>query len=284
MNDFKNIKSVLNDHISLAILLLFSFLSILFIRIHNPYLYLTILFLLITFALLFFHKKPLTTPCLWLICFLFLATYISSDYYVRGNHIFVTAFVCLAVAIYYLNKANAEVLQTNMIHILSIILFFSGFHKLLSTEYRSGAYFSYMLHRGEFLWTLNYIFPSFKSIAQENLLVLSSSASVYPGNTAIPLNFPIVHGKQISFILSQASIYLEIIAGLAVLLKPKHWITHILLLTTIMGVAVTRQEFGFLSTLCICSLILAEHMFFRIAYPLLTIAFLALIIVRIGFL
>lgn len=265
--------------------LFLGFFILFLIRYQTPGLLLNFSFFLLIIAQFIFYKSPQDKTGFWLTISFFLAYKLLTTYFQAANHLFIALYISLAFLLYHLSGKKEEFLQTNMTWILGLTLLLSGFQKLASPDYRSGAYFLYMLQRGDFLWPLKHLSQSFDEITRANLEMLNNSRGIYPENASFEsLIMPFSKARVFAFYLSIISIGLELLAGLLILLKPKALLTHAVVLATVLGVFITRQETGFLTLLSLMGLILSENKYVRLIYTTLGIIFLALILLGAGFL
>jgi len=271
--------------IELAIQLFLGFAILYLVRNQTPSVLFNFLCLLAITSQFILSKKIKQSILFWFCMCLFFAFKLLTTYFQAANHLFIAFYLSLAFIVFFITRQNGSILRKNVQLILGLALLFSGIQKIVSSDYYSGAYFYYMLQRGDFLWPLKYLSVSFQEITSYNMKVLESSRSVYPGGATFEaLKTPFSGAKTMSYYLSVVSIALELGAGIIILVKPKSFITHLLILATIWGVFFTRQEVGFLTLLTVMGLLLAENKYFIWFYTATGIIFLSLILVRIGFL
>lgn len=248
---------------------------------HTPFNYIFFIALLLQLAL---YKQPLYKPQLWYTILIFLIVRLLKDYYLAANHLFVSIYITLSIIIYLHNGKQANVLYKNCQLILGLVLFLSGFQKLISPEYTSGHFFEYMVYKGDFLWPLRFLSAEFKTITAANSEIISQTRLIYEkGTTFQALTAPFENLQPFSKIMAQVSIWLELLSGIAMLVNGKKWYAHLLAAITILGVAVTREEFGFLSLLTLAAMPLCRWRSLHIFYVILIVLFHAGIVIRLGF-
>ncbi len=271
--------------LDLAMQLFLGFFILFLVRYQTPGLFLNFSFFLILIAQFVFSKSPQKNTGFWGSICLFLTYKLLVTYFQAANHIFIALYISLAFLIYFLWGKKKEVLQTNMLLILGLTLLFSGFQKIASTDYRSGDYFLYMMQRGDFLWPLKHLSQTYRSITAANLEIINNSRGIYPEYTSfLALSMPMGHAKNVAVYLSYFSIGIELLSGCLILVKPRAFISHALVLTTIFGVFITRQETGFLTLLCVLGLVLSENKYLQFTYAATAVVFLGLILLGVGFL
>jgi hypothetical protein len=271
--------------IELAIQLFLGFVILFLVRYQTTGIVVNLLFLLAIAAQFILLKKPQKSIGFWFSLSLFFSYKLLTTYFQAANHLFIALYLSLAFLVFFITQQNAGILRKNIQLILGLALLFSGIQKIVSSDYYSGAYFYYMLQRGDFLWPLKHLSASFQEITSYNMMVLESSRSIYPGGATFEaLKTPFSGAKTMSYYLSVVSIALELGAGIAILIKPKSLITHLLVLATIWGVFFTRQEAGFLTLLTVMGLVLTEKKYFVWSYLATGIVFLSLILLGVGFL
>lgn len=271
--------------IKLTLQLFFTFIVIFSTRHQSPYVYLNFAFFIALLLQLALVTNALMKPLFWYTILFFLAIRLYADYYLAANHLFVCIYLTLAILVYLHTGKDEGVLRKNFQIILGLVLFFSGFQKLISGGYTHGQFFEYMLYRGDFLWPLKYLSPHFAAATQANKALMQEAAQSYGIAGTVPLlTAPIPHAAAVARVLTHTSVWLEIVAGIAVLFSGKKWYAHALAAATIIGVAITRQEFGFLSLLTISALPLCRWRWLLHAYTVLIVLLHAGIIIRLGFL
>ena len=235
---------------------------------------------------LFRYKKEdvLYSLNIWVPIFLIFLIELVSNYYREGNHLFVLIYLSLLIILQVKVFKNTEILSSNIRYLLSIIMIFSVVQKILSEEFISGNYFYYMMNVGAFfkpILTFNQEITETIETNRNNIMLLEQ---VDPNklNSASLLNV-IPNLKIVSITFAWLVVISEALLATLLVLKPKHNLTHVLFIGFIIGTFITRLEVGFLSILTVSALFLVRAYSFKVIYTGLTLFFLSLLIVKIGF-
>ncbi|WP_175455631.1 hypothetical protein [Winogradskyella thalassocola] len=168
--------------------------------------------------------------------------------------------------------------------LLVVVLVSSAFQKLMSSQFMSGEFYYYVFNRGG-------LFRSFLNFSSESLeIVNSNSESILilqdkdpNSNENIVLKDIVPNLHVISLIFAWVTIVFEFIVAIAILWKPKHRWTHLLLSLMILGILCTRLETGFMALLGICGLFLCGNLKLRLLYVTIVLGCVTMMITKLGF-
>ena len=281
--DWTHIKQTLGDKMGLGIKLLFLFLLVYLINTGFGHPRIKLPLLCVILFLVIFFVKSIHQPLIWYLFLTILIFDLMSDYFVRANHHFLIIYMTILV-ILFLKNGRAEDFITNIKLLVFIVLLFSAIQKLMSSQFLSGDFYYYMFNTGNFFKPLLKFDHEMSTIITQNNASILEFSKTDPNITEhitlqnITPNIPIY-----SHVFAWFTIILELIAAIAILLKPKHMLSHILFIVLMFGIFLTRMENGFLCLLAISGVWLSETIKMRLAYIAMTILFLSFIIVQIGY-
>jgi len=244
-----------------------------------------IVFIFIGLALILFsEKKVVNNLYIWCVFFVILSFDLLTNYLKEANHHFLLTYVTLVVILYLKGIYNYQILTKNIKYFAIIVVGFAALQKLATREFISGEYYYYMTNVGGFFRPLLKYMNGVSEIVHSNGTDIVNLREVDP-NDFSKINIQSIHPeiKSISVFFSWVTILFEFLIAIALLVKPKHVITHIFFILFIIGVFLIRLETGFLSILAISGFSLTSNSKIKIVYILLTLFFLALMITKKGF-
>jgi hypothetical protein len=238
--------------------------------------------LLLQFLLL---HKTIFQPIFWLTVLSYFSCQLFIGYSWAANHHFVAVYLTLAICIFTSSSGfNVKVLSFHIRFLLAAILLLSALHKLLSAEYINGAFMQMQLDFGIFLKPVKLISQNWQLYKEENLAAYREIIKTDPNTApAYFLKHPIGTTPLLAKLGSWFSIFMEALAGIFIYSFSQKKISHLFLLTTILGVFFFRLETGFLSLLAVMGFWLAPNNFFKISYLILITIFSIMIISGLGF-
>jgi hypothetical protein len=101
-------------------------------------------------------------------------------------------------------------------------------------------------------------------------------------DSGVALKAPTPQISLVAKALSWLAIVMEAMAGMLLLIKRNHAVSHILLILTIISVFIFRPETGFLSLLATMGLLLAPRNFYRVIYLILVAFFTLMMATGLG--
>ncbi len=182
------------------------------------------------------------------------------NFYSVANHHFLLVYFGFALALTFLQPRQVQTnfLTENVRWIMVIMFFFVTFQKAFSPTYMDGGFFAYLTAKGGLFSILQDMVPGLGTLIESNKEALRAFAGVNPHQQmALPLivEEPFLF-KLYSLAVSYGVVTFEFLTMLGFLIFSKGKIRHIFLLMTIVGVAVSRGEGGYLSLLCAAGFIL----------------------------
>lgn len=208
------------------------------------------------------------------------------DFYRAANHHFVLTYMFLVFAITFLQpkEEQADFARNNVRWLLAVLFFFVTFQKAMSPEYLNGSFFGYMFIEGGFFDLFHGIVPGFYELVETNeanLLALSGMNPQIQSSVALAIEQPLIF-QAISIAVALMVVLFEFLTMMGLVLFSKGKLRHYLLIMTIIGVAISRAEGGFLSLLCVGGFILCteDAKGFRGVYMLLFLLFSGLVIIN----
>lgn len=205
-------------------------------------------------------------------------------YLTVANHHFLLVYLALVALADVRLKPGESFLEKNIKLLLFITLLFSGLQKLFSPTFLSGDYYYYVLNTGGFFKPLlGYMPEAEATISHNRELIQALNESAPKAGEAIVFKPAFAHTYTLSLIISWGTVLLELAAAVALLLKPKGRLTHLLLLALIASIFFMRLETGFLSILCILGIFLTPSSRLVILYKILLILFIGLMLSNLGY-
>lgn len=243
-------------------------------------------FLLMTVLIVsYFTKLRVRFPIIFWSLILFLVSLdIIQYYFLAANHSFVLFFITLLVLLSHIFRKNRlEVIRINSIIMLAIIMFFGAFQKIISPEFMSGDFVSFIFLKGELFKPLQ-IAQIIPDVFNENLALINADRQKLPdSDLIIQLKTPFLGYETFVFYYTQWIVLMEFLIVPILFIKNQK-IKNISIILFLFGLLSTRFETGFLSLLVIISLGQLPPNLVKIkwAYVGLFAICLALILARIG--
>jgi hypothetical protein len=233
---------------------------------------------------LFSNKKIFHNIYIWSIVFIILLIDLIFNYYSEANHHFLMTYATCIVLFYLKGIYDYELVRENIKYLAVIVLGFAAWQKVSSPQFISGEFYYYMVHIGGFFKPFIRFMPEVKEITDTNGLNIYDLRLANPNNGG-SVNIQTFHPslKYFCKIGAWCTVITEFLVAIALLIKSKSNLTHILFIMVILGIFVTRLETTFLSLLTIFGFILAHNLKLKIIYILLTLFFISLVIARIGY-
>ena len=225
----------------------------------------------------------------WLYLALFVLLNIIYDPFRPANHHYVLMYVCLLL---YLVLSEQESgmrelrLQHNARYILIAIMFWAGFHKLISPDFMDGSSYSLMFIEGDFFKPFHGALPSFLAIFAENKELINQFSQSAPQlGDSIQLSSPIDHTLEWIKAFSYLVMAGELLVALIFLVVKSPLIKNAALMGLALGIFMSRLECGFLSIICILGFAQCPKEFpiLRGIYVALIIFFLSLVSIHIAY-
>lgn len=219
----------------------------------------------------------------WVVFLGLLVIDLYHDYFWVANHHFMLTFMVLSVLIYSYHK-RSDILLKNIQLILVIVVMASALQKLMSDQFMSGDFYYYMVNRGSFFRKFINLFPESLEIATNNaesVLALKETDPNIGESTLVKDIFSNVASASIIF--AWATVIIELLVAIAILLKPKSAWTHLLFSIMILGILCTRLETGFMALLAICGVFLCSNIKIRLLYTVIVLGCFLLIVTKLGY-
>ncbi|MGB3607406.1 MAG: hypothetical protein WBA19_09640 [Psychroserpens sp.] len=240
-----------------------------------------VIFLSLITWLLFRNK--IKHPIVWFTFFVLLSFDLFRSYLWVANHHFMLMLIVLSIISYKYHKREA-ILVKNIQVLLVVVVLTSTLQKLFSHQFMSGEFYYDMMNRGALFRNFVNFFPDSVEIIDHNVENLSSLKSSDPNDLdhiIIKDIFPNL--APICQIFAYITVTLEFTVAMAILTKPKHILTHLFLITLILGILCTRLETGFMNLLAICGLFLCHNLKMRLLYIIIALGCLTLVITKYGY-
>ena len=239
--------------------------------------------LFLGFLIWFFFRDKTKHPIIWLVFFVLLLCDLIINYFWLANHHFMLMFVVLSV-IAYLYHNREDILKKNIQIILAIVILTSVFQKLMSQQFMNGSFYYFMINKGTlFRFFINF-FPESLDVVQQNSESLLNLKETNPNDEQTIVFKDIVPNlAYISLVYARITVAFEFIVAMALLWKPKNILSHILLITMILGILCTRLETGFMGLLTICGLFLCENAKLKLVYVAISLGCITFIVTKFGY-
>lgn len=229
-----------------------------------------------------FFKARFKHRIIWMVFIALLLIDLFFDYFTVANHHFMFVLVVGAVLSYNYHLRN-DLLFINIQLLLVVVLAASVLQKLMSPQFISGEFYYFMMNRG-------FLFKNYMDVVPQSAEIIKSNGDLFSAlkksdpNLGLTMTFRDVVPNLglISQVFAWTTIAMELLVASALLLKPKHTGTHLLLMVMIIGILCTRIETGFMALLAICGLILSEKGFLKGIYVIIITGCILLIATRIG--
>lgn len=218
---------------------------------------------------------------------LFLATLdVIPHYFLAANHSFVVFYSVLIILIsHFYPLERTKIVKFNSLFLLILIMLLGGIQKLLSPDFMSGDFLSYMTLKGELFKPLQIANVLPDVFSENSSQIITHKSTVPDANELIYLKTPFSGFEKFIYYFSIFVMILEFLIIPTLFLKVNK-LKHLILLSFLISLILTRFETGFvalLTILIIGQLPVAEKNF-KILYLLVFMGCLALIMVRLGFL
>lgn len=174
------------------------------------------------------------------------------------NHHFVLAYVTLALAIALSapETARASTLRWNARWLLVAIMGFATLHKVISPAFMDGSYLAYVLATGGFGAPVLALCHACGAAAVQNASLVGEFRAALPASeAAVMLAAPLPNLAVAGRAFAWAIVAGEALLFLAFLVAPSRRVSHIFLLVFAATLGVIRQEFLFISVLCLLGLL-----------------------------
>ena len=207
---------------------------------------------------LFFKKELLYKRMFWAIISTLFFVSIMFNYYLVSNHLFLTFYLALLlfISLSYNVAQQPEILRFNVKLILSIMMVAAAIHKLLVPDFINGSIMKYQVSSGILFEGFTY-FSSYNDIINFNNQsmqeLLKSPNKSYAVNLISPINL-----NNFYTYFSWLIIISELMFPLFIFIK-NEIVKHSFLIIFLTFLAITRDELGFFSLLCIMCYALINH-------------------------
>lgn len=245
-------------------------------------------FILITTLLLanFTTGRTKYPKIFWSITLVLTSLELIPHYFLAANHNFVLFYITLTIWIsHFYPLERIKIIKLNSFFLLVIILFFGALQKLLSPDFMSGDFLSYLTLKGDLFKPLQ-IAKVLPDVFSENLAQITENKNSIPdASRVIQLAAPFGGFETFIYYFSVAVMIIEFLILPTLLLKNQN-IKNTILLLFLIGLIFTRFETGFvalLTILIIGQLSILDKIFKFLFVGLYTVC-LALISVRLGLL
>lgn len=283
MRYWVDIKNKLKDHITLATQLLLLILGVYILIMGEENRRWKVPVLFIGLLSWFFFRNKIKHPIIWITFFALLAIDLYHAYFWVANHHFMLMFMVLSVLIYCYHK-RTDVLLKNIQILLVVVLMASVMQKLMLSQFMSGNFYYYMLNRGFLFKHFINFFAESLEIAKSNresILALKDTDPNIAQSIVLKNIFPNL--GLICLIFAWATVAIEFMVAIALLLKPRSTWTHLLFIAMILGVLCTRSETGFMALLAISGVFLCNNLYLRFLYVVLVMGCIILVVTKLGF-
>ena len=231
----------------------------------------------------FMFRTKKNYAMVWIFFFALLLVDLYHNYFWVANHHFVLVFMVLSIVFYNYHK-RSEFLLKNIQILLVIVLITSVVQKLMSSQFMSGDFYYYMINQGSIFRKFINFFPEHLAIVKSNSQNLFAFKATDPNNSeSVVLQNIFPQVGLYSLIFAWATVVIEFLVGMAILLKPRATWTHLLFASMIIGILFTRFETGFMASLAICGIFLCKNIYIRLLYVLITIGCIVLVITKLGY-
>lgn len=207
-------------------------------------------------------------------------------YFLAANHSFVLFYSTLLIFIsHFYPLERIKILKLNTLFLLLLILFLGALQKLLSPDFMSGDFMSFMTLKGELFKPLQ-MAKVFPDVFSENLAQITKCKNTVPtANTTIKLQTPFVGFEKFIYIFSLFVVISEFFI-IPILLLKNSKTKHLILVLFLVGLMLTRLETGFVAllTLLLIAQLPAAEKKIKMLYLLVFTSCIGLILVRLGFL
>lgn len=238
---------------------------------------------LVAIFLLFFPKKNKFTQPFWFMVVFVIAYEILQHYFIAANHLFVLFYLgvlILIARIYFYNASG--IIEQNTKMILSLLLFFGGLQKLLSTSFLQGDLMHFMFLQGQLAEPLLQT-ETFQSYFQENNDALAQYAQNYPSGSKHVFLRPIIpHQYFFFYLFSIFIIAVEFVLAAMVWIRNQK-LKFIFFSVFLIGLLLTRIETGFASMLCLMLAIQLPSIEKTYKWCYLILFCICLILMAVGF-
>lgn len=236
-----------------------------------------------------FIPKFIFKPIFWILATGLLSIALYFEVYQAANHHWVLAYLCIILGIslsFSKIDIQEKVLRDNAKILLWVIMFFAGFQKLLSNNYCSGSYFTYMFLTDSFFQPIIELIPEVKDIFAHNIKSISKLNSIDPNTgTAIRLLAPPIWVSISARIFAFIVLLGEIMFPFLYFLNRNPKLRNLSLILLIWGIFLTRLETGFLSIVAILGYAHCPTELYkiRLTYLVSILFFFVLIIFGVGY-
>ena len=215
-------------------------------------------FLVYLMYVVFFDKNQVYNKIFWFFISLMWLIILIESYYSTANHFFLTFYLSLLlfISLLYKEAIRYKILRFNIKLMLSIIMVFAALHKWLTPEFMDGSFIRFVTYKGS-------LFEGMQSFSFYNDMINVNRQSIEkivgsPYNTyAVKLYNP-MGNNNFAVYFSWAIILSELLFPIYLLIK-NEIIKHTVLLVFLTMLAITRDELGFFSLLCIMFYALVNH-------------------------
>ena len=254
-------------------------------HLENPGVLFKPLFFFSIIGLVLFRGIKVHGILLWGMVSLFFTQLLISKYYVVANHHFVITFMSWSVWWYFLYPSqNKERLGFHFSIMMGLVLFFSAVHKFISPEFRSGSFFLHEMNLGYFLKPFKMLIPEWKQAAESNKQLFIEMMKTPPdAQQNVNMKNVVSGAPKIALWGSYFAIGMELVATLALWIRPASKGTHCIFVITILSIFLLRQETGFLALLTLMAFYLSPGKIFNGIYMLLLTVFATFIATHWGF-
>lgn len=201
-------------------------------------------------------------------------------YYYVANHQFLSLYIAGAGAF------SRQVVRRLAIPVVAGVLLISGAQKAFSPDFVSGLYLEYLASAGRLAkWMLAFN-PGASEVAAQNLDALEQLSSTPPAAGGVVVLKPVVAWvpRAVWQVVSVALVVGECGVAAALLLRPGRPPTHMAALALLWGIALVREETGFLALMAaLLSSACAPSDKFRGVYAVSALAFSAAVLSGIGY-
>ncbi|NRD22556.1 hypothetical protein HNV10_04845 [Winogradskyella litoriviva] len=278
-----DVKSRWKDQIKVGQQLLILFLGVYVFLLLKDALFWKIPVIIIGLILWFNYRNKTRHPIIWFSFLILLSIDLIHSYFWVANHHFVLFFMVLAVIFFYYHKEK-EFFVKNIQLVLVIVVLASVVQKVLSPQFVSGDFYYSVINLGALFKFFMKFIPESIEIAKSNSDNLMNLSKTNPNlGETIVLKDIIPNLRYRSQIFAWLTIFVEFIAAMAILIKPKNTWSHLIFIALIIGVLFTRLETGFMSVLAINGLFLCTNTKLKMLYMIIILGCIALIIMKLGY-
>jgi hypothetical protein len=231
----------------------------------------------------FLLRNKTKHPILWIAFSIILVLDICTMYFRLANHHFLLTYMAFAVLMFQYYKRK-DVLLKNIQMLLFVVISASVVQKLLSRQFMSGEFYYYMMNRGSLFRFFFNFSPEISEIISANRDSLMALKTTDPNlKESIVLNGVFPNSGVINLYYARITVIVELIVGIAILLKPKSTWTHLIFIVMILGILCTRFETGFMALLAVSGLFLCKNSLLKLVYVMIVLGCITLMITKIGY-